>query len=103
MTHAPRTARTCVIAVAVTIVLARSASADPIVLRAPVPRRVVAATLGTPELSAGVWLSPRFGLALEWRLPAGAVGASGVHWRSRVGALATAASASPSDEPSSKT
>jgi hypothetical protein len=69
-------ARTAVLALGVTIVLARVASADPIVLRAPVPRRVVAATLGTPELSAGVWLTERFGLAVEWRLPAGAVGAS---------------------------
>ena len=76
MSNAPRAARTSVLAIAATMVLARSASADPIVLRAPVPRRVVAATLGTPELSAGVWLTERFGLAVEWRLPAGAVGAS---------------------------
>lgn len=65
-----------VAAFAASLGLARAASADPIVLRAPVPHRVIAATLGTPELSAGVWLSERLGVAVEWRLPAGAVGAS---------------------------
>ncbi len=54
----------------------RSASADPIALRAPLTGRTLVGTFGTPEISAGAWLSDRFGFAIEWRLPVSSAGAS---------------------------
>ncbi len=68
-------------AIAAAVALGSEARADPLVLRAPVPGRVVAGTAGTPELSAGAWITERFGLAVEWRLPSAAAGASaGTRW-----------------------
>jgi hypothetical protein len=57
------------------------AVADPVALRVPVERRAAVIAVGAPDLSAAWWLSSRFGLAVEWRLPASAVGASiGARW-----------------------
>lgn len=76
MTRAHLRRRSFLFAAGGAALLAREAHADPITLRAPVAGRVMSGTFGTPELSAGVWLSERVGLAVEWRLPASAVGAS---------------------------
>ncbi len=78
--------RTSTLALAAALLAARECRADPLTLRAPVPGRVVTATFGTPELSAGAWLSDRFGFALEWHLPASAVGGSVATRRTLVGA-----------------
>lgn len=56
--------------------------ADPIALRGPTWGRVASFSAGTPELSAGAWLTERFGLAVEWRLPVAATGVSAAtRWR----------------------
>jgi hypothetical protein len=58
-----------------------SAWADPLVLRAPVASRVAAVIVGAPEVSVGLSIDSRYAIALEWRLPRSAVGASiGRRW-----------------------
>lgn len=57
------------------------ASCDPIALRAPFEGRTAVAAGGAPECSVAFWLDRRFGVAVEWRLPASAVGADiGTRW-----------------------
>ncbi|MFO0644963.1 MAG: hypothetical protein U0326_01915 [Polyangiales bacterium] len=84
MTAARRTS-TLALALPAALLCARECRADPLALRAPVAGRVVTATFGTPELSAGAWLSDRFGFAVEWHLPASAVGGSIATRRTLVG------------------
>lgn len=77
MTRRPRAA----VALALALALPAAAAADPLALRIPAERRFAALAIGVPEVSAGWWFSERFGLAVEWRLPASAVGASlGTRW-----------------------
>jgi hypothetical protein len=55
---------------------ATRASADPTSLRHGVEAQTLVVEGGWPTLSAGYWLGPGFGLAVDWRLPAAAVSGS---------------------------
>ena len=52
------------------------AAADPLALRHGGPERGLVVEGGWPTVSAGWWVGPGLGLAVDWRLPAGAIGAS---------------------------
>jgi hypothetical protein len=56
--------------------LASPAAADPLALRHGVDGRAVVVEGGYPSISAGYWVGPALGLALDWRLPAAAVSGS---------------------------
>ncbi len=64
------------LALSLTLATPRTAAADPLALRHGQPERGVIVEGGWPSVSAGVWLKPRLGLALDWRLPAAAAGLS---------------------------
>ncbi|MEI8254269.1 MAG: hypothetical protein WCJ30_01205, partial [Deltaproteobacteria bacterium] len=53
----------------------RASLADPLVLRGPDVGQGFAVAIGSPDASLGGWITPRIGVALEWRAPA-MIGAS---------------------------
>ena len=63
------------LALATSLAFTHEASADPLVLRGPDLGPSVGLAVGVPDSSFGGWITPRFGLALEWRAPS-AIGAS---------------------------
>lgn len=56
--------------------LLAAALADPVVLRGPAPEGALGVSIGSPELSAGGWIRPRLGVAVEARTGGTALGAS---------------------------
>ena len=51
-------------------------SADPLALRHALHTRGAVVDAGYPTLSAGVWITPAFGVAVDVRIPGSAIGVS---------------------------
>lgn len=67
--------RVAILASCVIAIFSRPAGADPLVLRGPDVGPSFAVAVGGPDSSLGGWITPRIGVALEWRAPS-AIGAS---------------------------